>query len=513
MSTATVTRQELGRIISELPPGEREKAELIALQCYSNQYQYFADKPVDFINNVLGDFLWSKQIDVVEAVRDYRRVAVHSCHSTGKSFIAGRIVTWFVTTGGVGDTIVVTTAPTMRQVKAILWKEIRRAVKAGELPGDLNLTEWKVNDELVAFGQKPSDWDPTAFQGIHALRVLVILDEAAGVPETIWDASSSLVSNEQSRILAIGNPDDPTSKFARVCRPGSGWHVIHVGWKDTPNHPDSTEEIPDRLRQLLISQTWVDEVAKDWGEDSPKFISKVLGLFPEDAVGGVVPLSYLIRCAAPRSYPEADLFPVELGVDVGAGGDFTSIRERRGRMVGRVWRDHSKDTMTVVGLVVRAIQETGAGCVKVDEIGIGRGVTDRLIELRSESPLTGVSAVHNAQIIGVNVGLAAIDPTRFPKLRDQIWWDLGRDLSRDMVWDFSSLDEEDRDSLFGQLIAPKWKPDSSGRVKVEPKSETKKLIGRSPDDADALLLAFYTPPAVIEEGWVTQAEPAQISPV
>jgi len=45
-----------------------------------------------------------------------------------------------------------------------------------------------------------------------------------------------------------------------------------------------------------------------------------------------------------------------------------------------------------------------------------------------------------------------------------------------------------------QLIAPRWRPDSAGRIQVEKKDETKKRLGRSPDDADALLLAFYKPP-------------------
>lgn len=501
-----MNRADMHQKIHDLPVGPRAQATTAAIKVYRNRFEHYADKPVEFITDILGDDLWSKQIEIVEAVRDHRRVAVHSCHNTGKSFIAGRIVAWFVETGGFGDTIVVTTAPTMRQVKAILWKEIRRAVKSGDLPGDLNLTEWKVDDELVAFGQKPADWDPAAFQGIHALRVLVILDEACGVPETIWDAASTLVSNEESRILAIGNPDDPISKFSKVCRPGSGWHVIHIGWEDTPNHPDSTEEVSDRLHKLLISQAWVAERVIEWGETDPRYISKVLGLFPEDSADGVVQYSHLLKCAEPWDYPAADLQPIELGVDVGAGGDETNIRERRGRRVGRVWRGHSKDTMISTGLVMQVIEETGASCVKIDEIGIGKGLADRLEELRTEGK-------HNAKIVGVNVGSAAIDNTRFPKLRDQIWFDLGRDLSEDRVWDFSHLEESDRDTLFGQLIAPKWQPDSSGRMKVEPKKETRTRLGRSPDDADALLLAFYVPPEVIEEGWVTEAEPAMISPV
>ncbi|MBU0792129.1 MAG: hypothetical protein KKC55_16910, partial [Gammaproteobacteria bacterium] len=447
-ANATVkTRKELFRRVKKLSPEQRALITPCLQRHYGGHFHHLANDPVGYIQTVLGEFLWSKQREIAEAVRDHRKVAVHACHSTGKSWLAGRIVPWFVTTAAQGDTAVVTTAPTMRQVKNILWKEIRRAVSKGELPGDLNLTEWKINDELVAFGQKPADWDPSAFQGIHELRVLVILDECCGIPESIIDAAVSLASNEDSRVLAIGNPDDPTSFFARMCRPGSGWHVIHVGWGDTPNHPDSTEEVPDRLRKLLISQVWVEERAREWGVDSPKYIARVLGLFPEDAADSVVPLSLLMKCAQPREYPPGDLLPIELGVDVGAGGDFTSIRERRGRRVGRVWRDHSRDLMTVTGLVVRAIRETGASAVKVDEIGIGAGVRDRLEELRIEG-------VHPAQVIGVNVGSAPLDPTRFPRLRDQIWFDLGRGLSQDMVWDFSVLDEDERDTLFAQLIAP-----------------------------------------------------------
>ena len=503
---AAITRQEMYRRIKKLPPDKQAIAIRIAKEHYGGRYYHLADDPVGYIRMVLGEFLWSKQREMAEAVRDHRRVAVHACHNTGKSWLAARIVAWFVTTRELGDTFVVTTAPTMRQVKAVLWREIRRAIKAGDLPGKPNLTEWSVNEELVAFGQKPADWDPSAFQGIHALRVLVILDEACGIPEAIWDAASSLVSNEDSRILAIGNPDDPTSYFARICRPGSGWHVIHVGWEDTPNHPDSTEEVPERLRKLLISQVWVEERAREWGVTSPKYIARVLGLFPEDAADSVVPLSLLIRCAQPREYPPHDLLPIELGVDVGAGGDFTSIRERCGRRVSRVWRDHSRDLMSVTGLVVQAIRETGASAVKVDEIGIGAGVRDRLEELRTQG-------VHNARIVGVNVGAAPLDPTRFPRLRDQIWFDLGRGLSEDLVWDFSALEEDERDTLFAQLIAPKAKPDSAGRMKVEPKDETRKRIGRSPDDADALLLAFYVPPLVLpEDVRIPVAEQVRISP-
>ena len=91
----------------------------------------------------------------------------------------------------------------------------------------------------------------------------------------------------------------------------------------------------------------------------------------------------------------------------------------------------------------------------------------------------------------------------------RFWWEVGRLLSEDGAWDLSEID----DRTVAQLIAPKYAPDSSGRIKVERKTELKKRIGRSPDDADALLLAFYSAPqprvvfAPDEEGIALDGQP------
>jgi len=54
------------------------------------------------------------------------------------------------------------------------------------------------------------------------------------------------------------------------------------------------------------------------------------------------------------------------------------------------------------------------------------------------------------------------------------------------MWDLSVLD----DVTLRQLQAPHYTYDLKMRVQVEPKADTVERIGRSPDDADALLLAF-----------------------
>lgn len=180
--------------------------------------QYIND-PVRWANDRLGATLWSRQKEIIESVRDFPQTAVMSCHDIGKSFIAATTCCWWIDSHPPGTAFVVTTAPSGPQVKAILWREINRMHKAAGLAGRTNLTEWYLDKEIVAFGRKPSEYTPDAFQGIHAIYVLVVLDEACGIPESLWDAASTLTTNEYSRTLAIGNPDDPFSRFERVCRP------------------------------------------------------------------------------------------------------------------------------------------------------------------------------------------------------------------------------------------------------------------------------------------------------
>lgn len=437
--------------------------------------------PEGWIANVLGEFAWSTQRKIARSVRDIRRTAVPSAHETGKSWLAARIIAWWLSVHAPGEAFAVTTAPSASQVRAILWREINRAHRKGNLPGRTNQTEWWIGEELVGFGRKPADYSPTAFQGIHAKYVLVVLDEACGIPADIWRAAQSLVANENGRMLAIGNPDDPTSHFATICGPDTGWNVIPVSAFETPNF--TGEVVPDDLRPLLVSNIYTEELAADVGADSPIYISKVLGQFPENAANGVVPLSMVRACQQlDREWTYAQQMPIELGMDVGAGGDQTVIRERRGPVAGRTWRRSTPNWSDAVAVALDAIQQTGASRIKIDVIGIGWGVVGRLRELRRQGK-------HACQVVGVNVGAASTNPDRFPRLRDQLWWEIGRELSRARAWDLSAVD----DTVAAQLIAPQWQPDSAGRIHVEPKRKTIERIKRSPDDADALLLAYYTP--------------------
>lgn len=435
----------------------------------------FKIDPAYWLKKKLKEHFWSKQKAIADSVVVNRYTAVQSCHDVGKSFSAARIAAWWLDTHKPGEAFVVSTAPTFAQVRTILWREIGQAHRKGDLPGRVNQTEWYINDEIVGFGRKPADYDPAAFQGIHARYVLVILDEACGIPEALWDAADTLVTNDDSRILAIGNPDDPMSHFSKVCAPGSGWNVLTISAFDSPNF--TGEVVPEGVQHLLISPVWVEEREARWGKKSPLYISKVLGEFPEDAENGVIPLSWIRRCQ--EVIPEGE--EICLGLDVGAsvGGDETVCRETIGNKPGREWTMRSDEAEEIVGMAIKAIHESGATSIKVDTIGVGWAIGGWLETRRKEG-------VHKARVIKVNVATKSSEPKRFANLRSQLWWNV-RELIEHEALALGDLDDE----TIGELIAPKYALNSTGLVVVEPKDETKKRIERSPDHADALLLALY----------------------
>ncbi|MFO7325985.1 MAG: hypothetical protein DIU62_009735, partial [Pseudomonadota bacterium] len=248
--------------------------------------------PVWWVREILGDEPWEKQVEILEAVRDYKRTAVASCHAAGKSWIAARVALWFLYSHPYS--IVATTAPSFRQVKRVLWQEIRRAHRRARVPlgGRLLQTELQIDDKWYAFGF--STRDPDRFQGLHEGHVLVIVDEAAGVSPEIWTAIEGVLTGAHTRLLAIGNPTEPSGPFYELFRE-PGVAKIHISAFDTPNVQAGRILIPG-----LVDREWVEDKKRRWGESSPMYQSRVLGRFPESGKDTLIPLSW-VQAAQERS--------------------------------------------------------------------------------------------------------------------------------------------------------------------------------------------------------------------
>jgi hypothetical protein len=503
--------------------------------------RYFAPKkltawdPVRYANTTMNTSLWSEQVCILESVRDNRYTVVPSAHDLGKTFLASvASAAWLGDTDAhpLGEAFVVSTAPTAQQVSAILWREIKKHHKRCNLPGYITMggqPEWKLDDgELVGYGRKPADYDDTGFQGLHARFVLIIADEAAGIPKQLWDAIDAIATNENARVLAIGNPKAGQTHFRSVCNVGSGWNRIHLDGLRSPNMteqavrqypelhqymleqgiPFSTEKVSPLLREHLLSPLWVYERMQRWGvqrsEDgtwstSPLWEEKVRGQFPTDDDWAVIPLSW-VEAAIARWYaydhsrePRGQR---TFAVDVARyGDDENAIADRTGYVVHSVTRFGEVDTMTTANRV-RTLLEYPASRAVIDVIGVGAGVYDRLVEQGK-----------NAMTFNSSVKTSAKDSTgefTFPNTRSAAWWNL-RELLDPSAGPTLCL--PDNEQMVVDLTAPRFTYATGAKIVVEPKENTHKRLGRSPDSGDAVVMAFWVDrkdPMSIGEGFATQ---------
>jgi hypothetical protein len=447
--------------------------------------------PAGWIRTRLGEHPWSKQQEIAEAVVNHRRTAVKSCHDSGKSFIASRLADWWIDVHPPGEAFVVSTAPTYKQVHAILWEEIRKAAKSAErrgkkLPGRvLQSDEWKLDDgTLVGFGRKPADTDEHGFQGIHRRYVLVIIDEACGVPDQLWTAVETITTNADCRILAIGNPDDPNTEFGRVCKPGSGWNVIQISAFDTPNFTD--EPVPDGLRPLLLSPEWVEDKKRRWGVESPRYTAKIMGDFPDIGDDTLIPPSWIEAAQLRTCEPTIQQ---ALGVDVARfGTDRTIIMRAEGPIIRCVGSHAKQATTETTGHVVAATRDLIGGYeIRVDGVGVGGGVVDQLAE-------------QGYSVLDMQAGAGAADREHFLNARAEWYWGL-----RQRFEDGDIDIDPDDDELAAQLGAMRYKFTSRGQIQIESKDDMRKRGLPSPDRADAVMLAVAHVPE-INDGNVVQAD-------
>ena len=450
----------------------------------------YTNDPKRWVNERLGEYIWSAQTEIMESVRDNKYTAVPSCHGPGKSFIAARTAACWLDTHPPGSAFVVTTAPTWQQVQAILWREIRRAHRKGRLPGRITLEcQWYhgsggnrnfQDDELIGMGRKPADYDQSAFQGIHARYVLVIIDEACGVPRQLYDAVDSLVTNNLSRVLAIGNPDDPASHFKTICEESSHWNVIPIPAHITPNF--TGEYVPEDVADQLVSPEWVEERRRDWGEGSPLWQSKVMAEFP-DVSDDTLLSPALIAAAVQRDL--AGLTTGQYGLDIARlGADETVCYRNRGGVIRLAWRHHKADTVQTATRAMSTLDKHHAAQstqMIIDITGVGGGVYDQMRH-------------RGYRVIAHESAARAYDPQRFANRRAEVYWGF-KDLMEDGAIDLDGHDEE----LLAQLAAVKWGIDQSGRVYIESKDDMRKRGLPSPDRADACVMSTVNRGAILRK--------------
>lgn len=463
----------------------------------------FYNNPVGFATECI-DFgttggLTAYQQDVLANLPEKRRVAVRGPHGLGKSTTSAICVLWFALTrdaAGV-DWKVATTAGAWRQLERYLWPEIKKWAKRirwdrlGRAPLDERSELLSLNLKLkhgTAFAVASSNAE--LIEGVHADSVLYIFDESKAISADTFEAAEGAFSGANPRgglpeafALAASTPGEPNGIFYDI-------HARRPGLEDWwPRHVTLAEAIAAGR----VAEGWADQRRRQWGENSAAYNNRVLGEFHSSDEDGVIPLGWIEAAMdrwrawdeAGRSLP-ADGLRV-LGVDVARSGtDKTVLALRYGDVIAELRKTAREDTMQTAGRVKGILDANEGMTAVIDVIGIGAGVVDRLREQRMPADGFNASAGTKRRDSSGELG--------FVNQRAAAWWQL-RELLDPASGSEIALPPDDL--LLGDLTAPHWRVASGGRIQVESKDDIKKRIGRSTDDGDAVVMAFWTQSA----GW------------
>ena len=423
--------------------------------------------PSLFVTDILGATPEAWQAEALELVATQPRLAIRSGHGVGKTSFQSWVILWTLLTSG-PNTNVVVTANSQDQLRDVVWKEVHKWWS--RLPEPLK-DQIEVNaDRIQVKGYENSTFAtartarperPEALQGFHADNILVVVEEASGIEDVIFEVAQGMLSSHTTKILMCGNPTRNSGYFYRA------FHENRHNW--------ATMHVPCSASSRVDPQFAID-VAQEFGEDSNVYRVRVDGNFPVEEDDQVIPLG-LVEAAVTR-----DIHPSETGiswgVDIAAFGDDSSaLAKRRGNTLlepVKWWR--KTDLMTSAGIIKREWDETPVGerpsVINVDAIGMGAGVCSRLYEL-------GLPA------FGINVGeQASVDSSTYLRLRDELWFQ-----ARD--WFASRTVKIPRDEkLISELVGPKYSITSTGKYQVESKKDMKKRGVKSPDLADAFCMTF-----------------------
>lgn len=442
-----------------------------------------AADPTTFPGLILGRTYWSGQVELYRALHASRRVAAKGGHSTGKTYAVADYVVEFATMNPGAKVVLL--GPKYEHVLVNLWAAVRAGFLGSRvaLGGRLGAESWTMRDDWWVRCWAANK--PESLHVGHGRAVLVVVDEAVGVPEAAWSAIDSMMASEGARMVMMFNPVTATGRTKDVAA-DPAWSLVTL---DCEAHPNVTSG--ENVYPGAVTRAWVEDfraaVARG-ARTQDEFDSRVRGLYPSGSPDALLTERDLEASLA----VSVDDVP-RLGLDVARFGSDRNVLvhvdgKRRARLVEE-WS--GQDLMFTAGRLMRAVRELGVDprMTFVDSCGVGGGVVDRCRE-------AGVN------VVGVDAGEKPTGrwsalvgrETPFENRRAELFWTLRCICKTNAV-----MIPRDFWSDLG-MVRVKYRGTD---LAIGSKDDMRKEHGRSPDRADALALAFAAPsPAPLLVSWI-----------
>lgn len=446
-----------------------------------------AEGPIRFAREAIGMEPTPQQCELLAKLGGWNiedgkiGITVASGQGVGKTGAASMSLLWFLVC--FEGALVNCTAPTETQISTVLWGECERQIRRSRFLS--MVLDWKATRILVR-GESPS-WcalahttrQVEAVQGKHRDHMLVVCDEASGIEDRFLDALIGGMTDVTGHNIAlwISNPTLGYGRFYDSHHKARDlWHCLRFSARDSP----------------LVSPQHIARMEAQYGRNSPVVQIRVDGLFPSLSESSLVSREWL---DAFQERPPFENEPDEiwhLGVDVARyGSAMTAVVARHGRNIKYcdMWQGanliESADKICGILQRFRDIKQ-----VKIDSIGVGAGLVDILFDRVSRRLIP-----RDVDIVAINVSVPSDMPDEYPRLRDQLWFEMADrlragDVAIDLVDDDEYVKRETLNHICSEILPIEYDFTANGQRRVDSKDIMKEKLGKSPDLSDALLLSF-----------------------
>ena len=415
-------------------------------------------------------------------VRDHDRISIRAARGVGKTTWLAWCAYWRNLCFFPARNIF--TSPRKEQLSAAAWNEMGKWHRA--MRPDIQDMFRVLSDKVVMNGV-PSNLsiattvgagssDYAGLLGIHDAALMWVVDEANGVRDSVFNSALGSLTTRGGKVLLTGNPVASSGFFFRTHtnrKMKDRWRTLHVSAFDVKH-------------MSYFDPGWIEEMRDTWDERSPEWSAYVLGEFPEENAGAVIPAALIIDAAQRKVTQKNGYFPV-WGYDPAyGGGDRCALVKRRGNIVTDIqsWRFASTDTILsrdkIVDQYYACDEDDRPATIVVDTTVGGVEVANDLRRLGL--PITGIGASEKP-----------IRAELYVNWRAEMW-------HRGRAWfETRECSIPDNDEFVEELAAAGRKmtstnnQSSTAKMLVESKDDIRDRIGRSTDLADAFLLTLCVP--------------------